>query len=76
MNVSPAKSSGPIAGGTGVFEEQHDGYMMFWVGLTTVPSSWVCPRPIAWPISCSRTRVKFSDCLNEALRSSAFWKMT
>ena len=76
MNVSPARSSGPIAGGTGVFAWQHDGYMMFCVGLTTEPLSCVWPSPIAWPISCSRTREKFNGCLNEAPRSAAFWKMT
>jgi hypothetical protein len=51
----PSRSSGPNAGGVGIVEEQHDEFMMFTVGLTSL-----CPKPMAWPISCASTRVKFT----------------
>ncbi len=50
--VMPARSSGPMLGGVGVTPVvQHDGYMMFDVALTTLPSVCVWPSPMAWPIS-------------------------
>ena len=41
---------------------QHEGYMMLLEALVTVPSVGVCPRPMAWPTSCSMTRARNSDC--------------
>ena len=38
---TPARSSGPSAGGTGIVDGQHDEFMMFDEGLTLL-----CPRPI------------------------------
>ena len=64
-----------MAGGTGVDDPQHDGYMMLLVALATVPSVWVCPRPMAWPTSCSATRPRNSDCDNCGI-SALVVKMT
>ena len=69
MKFRPARSSGPIAGAIGVLPEQHDGYMMFAVAFGILSCVW--PSPMAWPISCSSTRVKFCDWRNEPVRPSA-----
>ena len=47
MKLSPARSSGPMAGGVGVAAAQHDGYMMFDVSFGMLPSVCVWPSPIA-----------------------------
>ena len=61
-----------MLGGIGVAVAQHDGYMMFDVALAMLPSVWVWPSPMAWPISWMSTRVKFGGVRNEALRLAAF----
>ncbi len=56
-----------MAGGTGVIDWQHDGYMMLLDAPVTVPSVCVWPRPMACPTSCSVTRARNSDCPSEGM---------